>query len=112
MAAVDGMEEALKAEQQKVEALRKIVSLQNGNAKSVQIWNVHQAIDWFKQKEGDTGSPEVQGNACVMCCCQVCRYMFLLTCLIYSCCVNRPHSQLELSFESTSQRQAQLQAIT
>ncbi|KAL7328802.1 hypothetical protein PS15p_207019 [Mucor circinelloides] len=61
MAAVDGMEEALKAEHQKVEALQKIVSLQNGNAKSVQIWNVHQAIDWFKQKEGDTGSPEVQG---------------------------------------------------
>ncbi|KAF1805732.1 hypothetical protein V8B55DRAFT_1354762 [Mucor lusitanicus] len=60
MAAVDGMEEALKAEKQKVEALQKIVSLQNGNAKSVQIWNVHQAIDWFKQKEGDTGSPEVQ----------------------------------------------------
>lgn len=62
MAAVDGMEEALKAEHQKVDALKKIVSLQNGNAKSVQIWNIHQAIDWFKQKEGDTGSPEVQGN--------------------------------------------------
>lgn len=62
MAAVEGMKEALKSEQVKVESLKKIVSLQNGNAKSVQIWNVHQAIDWFKRKEGDTGSPEVQGK--------------------------------------------------
>lgn len=62
MAAVDGMEEALNAEKQKVETLQKIVGLQNGNAKAVQIWNVHQAIDWFKLKEGDTGSPEVQGK--------------------------------------------------
>lgn len=60
MAAIDGMEEALKSESVKVEALQKIIGLQNANAKAVQIWNVHQAIDWFKQKEGDTGSPEVQ----------------------------------------------------
>ncbi|KAI8078968.1 uncharacterized protein B0P05DRAFT_541893 [Gilbertella persicaria] len=60
MAAIDGMEEALKQEKHKVETLQKLVGLQNGNAKAVQIWNVHQAIDWFKQKEGDTGSPEVQ----------------------------------------------------
>ena len=60
MAAIDGMEEALAQEKVKTEAIQKIVGLQNGNAKSVQIWNVHQAIDWFKQKEGDTGSPEVQ----------------------------------------------------
>jgi hypothetical protein len=62
MAAVDGMEEALKAENKKVETMQKLVGLQNANAKAVQIWNVHQAIDWFKQKEGDTGSPEVQGK--------------------------------------------------
>lgn len=62
MAAVDGMEEALKAEHKKVETLQKMVGLQNANAKAVQIWNVHQAIDWFKRKEGDTGSPEVQGK--------------------------------------------------
>jgi hypothetical protein len=62
MAAVDGLEEATKAEQANVETMRKLVSLQNGNAKSVQLWNVHKAIDWFKRKEGDTGSPEVQGK--------------------------------------------------
>jgi small subunit ribosomal protein S15 len=60
MAAIDGMDEALKNENQKVETLQKIIGLQNSNAKAVQIWNVHQAIDWFKQKDGDTGSPEVQ----------------------------------------------------
>ncbi|KAG2230713.1 hypothetical protein BDF21DRAFT_365185 [Thamnidium elegans] len=60
MAAVDGIDEALKSEKAKVETLQKIVGLQNANAKAVQIWNVHQAIDWFKLKEGDTGSPEVQ----------------------------------------------------
>ncbi|CEI85871.1 Putative 30S ribosomal protein S15 [Rhizopus microsporus] len=59
-AAVDGMESALKQEQNKVETLQKIISLQNGNAKAVQIYNIHKAIDWFKRKEGDTGSPEVQ----------------------------------------------------
>ncbi|CEG64037.1 Putative 30S ribosomal protein S15 [Rhizopus microsporus] len=60
IAAVDGMESALKQEQDKVETLQKIISLQNGNAKAVQIYNIHKAIDWFKRKEGDTGSPEVQ----------------------------------------------------
>ncbi|KAG1439257.1 hypothetical protein G6F56_012347 [Rhizopus delemar] len=60
MAAVDGMESALEQEQSKVETMQKLLSLQNGNAKAVQIWNVHKAIDWFKRKEGDTGSPEVQ----------------------------------------------------
>ncbi|EIE82198.1 hypothetical protein G6F46_004860 [Rhizopus delemar] len=59
-AAVDGMESALKQEQAKVTTVQKLISLQNGNAKAVQIWNVHKAIDWFKRKEGDTGSPEVQ----------------------------------------------------
>lgn len=62
MAAIDGLDEALKTEKTKVEALQKIVGLQNANAKAVQIWNVHKAIDWFKLKEGDTGSPEVQGS--------------------------------------------------
>lgn len=61
MAAVGGVEDALKGEQYKVETLQKMISLQNGNAKAVQLWNIQQAIDWFKQKEGDTGSPEVQG---------------------------------------------------
>ncbi|KAI8888943.1 hypothetical protein K501DRAFT_239699 [Backusella circina FSU 941] len=60
LAAVEGMDEALKSEMEKVEAFKKIISLQNGNAKAVQLWNMHQAIDWFKRKEGDTGSPEVQ----------------------------------------------------
>ncbi|KAI7905030.1 uncharacterized protein BX663DRAFT_501423 [Cokeromyces recurvatus] len=60
MAAIDGMEEAVKAEQKKVAMFQKIIGLQNANAKAIQIWNVHQAIDWFKRKEGDTGSPEVQ----------------------------------------------------
>lgn len=62
MAAIDGMDEALKNEKVKVETMQKIIGLQNANAKAVQIWNVHQAIDWFKLKEGDTGSPEVQGT--------------------------------------------------
>ncbi|CAO3607327.1 unnamed protein product [Cunninghamella echinulata] len=60
LVAVGGVEDALKSEKHKVEALQKMISLQNGNAKAVQLWNIHQAIDWFKQKEGDTGSPEVQ----------------------------------------------------
>ncbi|KAG0173334.1 hypothetical protein DFQ28_008781 [Apophysomyces sp. BC1034] len=60
LAAVEGMDEALKQEQIKVETLQKIIGLQNGNAKAVQLWNIQKAVDWFKQKEGDTGSPEVQ----------------------------------------------------
>ncbi|KAI8089583.1 uncharacterized protein BX664DRAFT_333391 [Halteromyces radiatus] len=60
LAAIGGVEDALAQEQHKIDTLRKMVSLQNGNAKAVQLWNVHQAIDWFKRKEGDTGSPEVQ----------------------------------------------------
>ncbi|ORZ24438.1 hypothetical protein BCR42DRAFT_402957 [Absidia repens] len=60
LAAVGGVEDALAKEQHKVDTLQKLVGLQNGNAKAVQLWNVHQAIDWFKRKEGDTGSPEVQ----------------------------------------------------
>ncbi|KAI9271430.1 hypothetical protein BY458DRAFT_509438 [Sporodiniella umbellata] len=59
-AAVDGMEAALAQEQGKVDTLQRLVSLQNGNAKAVQLWNIHQAMDYFKRKEGDTGSPEVQ----------------------------------------------------
>lgn len=62
LAAVGGVEDALAQEQHKVDTLQKMIGLQNGNAKAVQLWNVHQAIDWFKRKEGDTGSPEVQGN--------------------------------------------------
>ncbi|KAI9274600.1 hypothetical protein BDA99DRAFT_498004 [Phascolomyces articulosus] len=60
LGAVEGVEEALKHEQSKVAALEKIVGLQNGNAKAVQLWNIQQTIDWFKKKDGDTGSPEVQ----------------------------------------------------
>ncbi|KAI8379766.1 uncharacterized protein BYT42DRAFT_569944 [Radiomyces spectabilis] len=60
LAAVDGVEEALKHEQAKIDAVKKIVSLQNGNAKAVQLWNIQKAIEWFQRKEGDTGSPEVQ----------------------------------------------------
>ncbi|KAG0736427.1 hypothetical protein G6F57_007402 [Rhizopus arrhizus] len=60
VSAIDGKESALKQEQSKVETIQKLLSLQNGNAKAVQIWNIHKAIDWFKRKEGDTGSPEVQ----------------------------------------------------
>ncbi|KAI8343586.1 hypothetical protein BC941DRAFT_448357 [Chlamydoabsidia padenii] len=60
LAAVGGVEDALAQEQHKVDTLQKMIGLQNGNAKAVQLWNVHQAIDWFKRKEGDTGSPEVQ----------------------------------------------------
>ncbi|KAI9023493.1 hypothetical protein CLU79DRAFT_748763 [Phycomyces nitens] len=60
LAAVEGMDEAMKHEHKKVETLQKIIGLQNGNAKAVQLWNVQQAVEWFKRKEGDTGSPEVQ----------------------------------------------------
>ncbi|ORY99200.1 hypothetical protein BCR43DRAFT_455711 [Syncephalastrum racemosum] len=60
LSAVEGVEEALKHEQTKVEQLQKIVGLQNGNAKAVQLWNVQRALQWFQRKEGDTGSPEVQ----------------------------------------------------
>ncbi|CAO3597304.1 unnamed protein product [Absidia cylindrospora] len=55
-----GVNDALAHEQRKVDTLKKMIGLQNGNAKAVQLWNVHQAIDWFKRKYGDTGSPEVQ----------------------------------------------------
>ncbi|KAI7851087.1 hypothetical protein BDC45DRAFT_517101 [Circinella umbellata] len=60
LGAVEGVDEALKHEQIKVDALEKIVGLQNGNAKAVQLWNIQQTVDWFKKKDGDTGSPEVQ----------------------------------------------------
>ncbi|ORX43078.1 hypothetical protein DM01DRAFT_1350096 [Hesseltinella vesiculosa] len=60
LAAVGGVDDALKHEQEKIETLQKIISLQNGNAKAVQLWNIQKAVDWFKQSDGDTGSPEVQ----------------------------------------------------
>lgn len=68
LSAVEGADEALKQEQKKADMLKKIVGLQNGNAKAVQLWNIQRAIDWFKRKEGDTGSPEVQGiNVHILC---------------------------------------------
>ncbi|KAI8979045.1 hypothetical protein BDF20DRAFT_905904 [Mycotypha africana] len=60
LSAVEGMEQALVQEESKVNMVKRMVALQNGNAKAVQLWNIHRAIDWFKRKEGDTGSPEVQ----------------------------------------------------
>ncbi|KAI8065309.1 hypothetical protein BC940DRAFT_320762 [Gongronella butleri] len=60
LAAVGGVEDALKHEQAKVDALQKMISLQNSNAKAVQLYNIQKAVDWFQQKDGDTGSPEVQ----------------------------------------------------
>jgi hypothetical protein len=59
---VRSKEEALKVEQQKADIVKQIVSLQNANAKAIQLWNVQRCIDWFGRKEGDTGSPEVQGR--------------------------------------------------
>ncbi|KAI7866186.1 hypothetical protein BDF14DRAFT_885749 [Spinellus fusiger] len=60
LGAVEGREEAMKYESAKFETLQKIVGLQNGNAKAVQLWNIQKAVKWFGLKEGDTGSPEVQ----------------------------------------------------
>ena len=67
LGAVEGVDEALNHEQSKVDALQKIVGLQNGNAKAVQLWNIQQTVDWFKKKDGDTGSPEVQGKKKAYC---------------------------------------------
>ena len=66
LGAVEGVDEALKHEQGKVAALEKIVGLQNGNSKAVQLWNIQRTVEWFQRKEGDTGSPEVQGNVVVV----------------------------------------------
>ena len=63
LGAVEGVDEALKHEQGKVDIMKKLVGLQNGNAKSVQLWNIQRTIDWFQKKPGDTGSPEVQGKS-------------------------------------------------
>ncbi|KAL1929756.1 hypothetical protein VTP01DRAFT_1894 [Rhizomucor pusillus] len=60
LSAVEGFDEALKNEEKKVETIKKIIGLQNANAKAVQLYNIQKAIDWFKRKEGDTGSPEVE----------------------------------------------------
>ncbi|KAH8552211.1 hypothetical protein BGW37DRAFT_302214 [Umbelopsis sp. PMI_123] len=57
---VRSKEEALKTEQQKADIVKQIISLQNANAKAIQLWNVQRCIEWFGRKEGDTGSPEVQ----------------------------------------------------
>lgn len=62
LSAVEGFDEALKNEEKKVETIKKIIGLQNANAKAVQLYNIQKAIDWFKRKEGDTGSPEVEGE--------------------------------------------------
>ncbi|KAJ2958966.1 hypothetical protein NQZ79_g5520 [Umbelopsis isabellina] len=57
---VRSKEEALKDEQHKGDIVKKIISLQNANAKAIQLWNTQRCIEWFGRKEGDTGSPEVQ----------------------------------------------------
>ncbi|CAO3678766.1 unnamed protein product [Umbelopsis vinacea] len=57
---VRSKEDALKVEQHKADIVKQIISLQNANAKSIQLWNVQRCIEWFGRKEGDTGSPEVQ----------------------------------------------------
>ncbi|CDH49662.1 s15 ns1 rna-binding domain-containing protein [Lichtheimia corymbifera JMRC:FSU:9682] len=62
LGAVEGVDEALKHEQSKVDIMKKLVGLQNGNAKAVQLWNIQRTIDWFQKKPGDTGSPEVQAG--------------------------------------------------
>jgi hypothetical protein len=41
--------------------VRKVIGLENANAKGVLVYNIQQAVGAFKRKAHDTGSPEVQG---------------------------------------------------
>ena len=52
----------LPIEKQKAELVRRITALENGNAKQITLENVRRAREAFQRAEGDTGSPEVQGN--------------------------------------------------
>ncbi|KAJ2082154.1 hypothetical protein H4R24_001782 [Coemansia sp. RSA 988] len=40
--------------------VRRVVALENSNAKGVSRYNVHTAVEMFGRTEGDSGSPEVQ----------------------------------------------------
>lgn len=57
-------EKAEEEEKIKAEMVKKIVGIENANAKAVGVSNVQKAVAWFGRKEGggDTGSTEVQGE--------------------------------------------------
>jgi hypothetical protein len=44
------------------ESMRRLVSLNTANAKGIRAYNVERCVEHFGRKEGDTGSPEVQGK--------------------------------------------------
>ncbi|KAF9897434.1 hypothetical protein BX616_005597 [Lobosporangium transversale] len=50
----------LPIEKQKAELVRRIIALENGNAKQIILENIRRAKEAFQRFEGDTGSPEVQ----------------------------------------------------
>ncbi|CAJ0823623.1 3994_t:CDS:10 [Entrophospora sp. SA101] len=49
-----------KTEIEKVQVLKKLVSLQNSDAKAIQLYNIQKAIEEFGGNERNTGTPEVQ----------------------------------------------------
>lgn len=52
---------ALLIEEEKRDRLMRIVDLRNASSKGIQVENVKRIVETFGRKEGDTGSPEVQG---------------------------------------------------
>lgn len=56
------VENAEKEEAEKRERLLRIVDLRNAGAKGIEVENTRRIVEAFGRKEGDTGSPEVQGE--------------------------------------------------
>lgn len=54
-------DKALLIEEEKRDKLIRIVDLRNASSKGIQVENVRRIVETFGRKEGDTGSPEVQG---------------------------------------------------
>ena len=49
-------------EEEKVKVLKNVIGLHNASAKGIMLCNKQTAIKEFSRTEGDTGSPEVQGE--------------------------------------------------
>lgn len=52
------------AEREKRDKLMRIVDLRNASSKGIEVENTRRIVNAFGRAEGDTGSPEVQGQSC------------------------------------------------
>ena len=56
------LDQLQESKRKKLETIARLIDLTNGDAKSVHIANIEKTVLRFARREGDVGSPEVQGT--------------------------------------------------